>query len=79
MMSLMAMRHRQPVPCLIFIDSVVPLILKEFERRIYAGEEPFDENLMKLDLDAAEMFEDWNVESILIFNTECMTNIESVD
>ncbi len=62
-----------------YFASTVDWTLKEFERRVHADENPFNEKLTKLDLDVAEMFEDWNVESILILNNGCMTNIEYID
>lgn len=51
----------------------------EFERRVIAGEEEYDEELTRLDLEVAEIFEDWNVESILVLNANCMTNIEYIE
>ena len=53
--------------------------LMEFERRVKACEEPYDKELTMLDLEVAEMFEDWNVESILVLNASCMTNIEYIE
>lgn len=48
----------------------VDWVLKEFERRVLAETEIYDEKLSISDLYISELFEDWNVESILIFNKE---------
>lgn len=58
--------------------SKVDWTLMEFERRVKAGEELYDKTLTMLDLEVAEIFEDWNVESILVLNASCMTNIEYI-
>ena len=57
----------------------VDWILDEYKRRVLAGEDEFDDDLTPLDLNAAEMFEDWNTESILVFNPDAIENIEYVE
>lgn len=59
--------------------SKVDWTLMEFERRVIAGEEEYDDELTRLDLEVAEIFEDWNAESILVLNASCMTNIEYIE
>lgn len=59
--------------------SKVDWTLMEYERRVNAGEAEYDEELTRLDLEVAEIFEDWNVESILVLNARCMTNIEYLE
>lgn len=46
----------------------VDWVLKEYERRILFREKEYDENLTDGDLYISELFEDWNVDSILVLN-----------
>ena len=46
----------------------VDWVLKEYERRVLFGEDEYDEKLTFGDLYISELFEDWNVDSVLILN-----------
>ena len=71
--------------------NLVSWCLNTFDRRaamlqaqgIFLSDEALDkfiynENLTKYDVVFAEMFEDWHVESILVFNPECVNVIDIV-
>lgn len=50
-----------------FVDNV-DWVLKEFEMRVRMGQNEYDSKLTPKALYIAELFEDWNVDSVLVLN-----------
>ena len=54
-----------------FVEQV-DFILMEYDKRILLDEREWDEKITPYRLYVSEMLEDWNINSILIFNKECI-------
>lgn len=50
----------------------VDWVLKEFESRVLCQNQKFDDQLTVGDLYISELFEDWNVESVLVLNKDSL-------
>ena len=58
-----------------FVEQV-DWILREFDDRIRNQKYEWDEKITKDTIHISEMFEDWNINSILVLNKECINVLE---
>ncbi len=58
-----------------FVEQV-DWILREFDDRIRNQKYEWDEKITKDTIYISEMFEDWNINSILVLNKECINVLE---